>query len=196
MAIPVKKPVLKPVNEKREEVKNLENQTETAIDPSSSTVNEESQEVVETSTNDSEQIKDQQPSTKIFDLSTGEAPKAKVQAKTTTEAGSMSIINSSSNGKRITVNRKENQWLGNPDKIQFLFLEKHLVMGEFLRKDLISYPLKTQGAKRVVYNAELIAEILERFNIQFDTTKVSKTFYNAEYTNTAEGHPIVVVSMK
>ena len=131
-----------------------------------------------------------------MDFSRKEMAKAKATQKLIPNAGVLTMINSENNGKRATFNHKEQQWLNHPNTIQVGFLDNYLLLGAHLDPEATSYTVKKQGAKAVLYNKALVEEIIERFDIKFTENKVSKTFYEAEYTNDEEGNPIVVVKVK
>ncbi|MGG3162164.1 MULTISPECIES: hypothetical protein [unclassified Geobacillus] len=98
----------------------------------------------------------------------------------TGEAGVLSIINSKSNGKRITLSSQLLEKLGCPRRVQFSFSDDEIAVGEELPENTHSFNVNKYGAKGVIYSAGLVQEITERFDLDF-TSRVSITFRDVRY---------------
>lgn len=67
------------------------------------------------------------------------------------------------NGKRIEFSKIVFEKLGNPTALDFSYCDEYLVITSSSDGNLV----KEMGAKKVIYNAELVKDILNHFNIDF-----------------------------
>ena len=81
------------------------------------------------------------------------------------------------NGKRIVFSKRVLSFLGDPDRVQFGFIEGYLVISASENED--GFSLKDMNKSRVIYNAPLIKEILDFFKIPYDES-FCKTFSEIE----------------
>lgn len=78
-------------------------------------------------------------------------------------SGGISIINSRC-GKRIELNKQIVSALKDPEMVQVLLDEQHLI---FVPAEQDGFPLKVKGSNRVVYSAGLVKEITDKFALDF-----------------------------
>ena len=105
-----------------------------------------------------------------------QSPKALPSAiKRNGKAGVITIVNSKKNGKRIEFLPNFCEQLGIDKKVQIAFEENALVVIPVTDKpEYPVYDLKTTGCKRVLYNAALVEEIIEKLQLDYSEC-VSKT---------------------
>ena len=77
--------------------------------------------------------------------------------------GGISIVNSKC-GKRIEFSKSLLTTLNDPENIQVLFNGAYLIIKA---TDKDGFALKKSGTKKVIYSAELVKEISEKFSINF-----------------------------
>lgn len=104
--------------------------------------------------------------------------------------GSLTIINSAKNGKRLIISEDVVETLELKETVKIGFMEKQLLLGTTLPGEKNEYELKRQGKKFVVYSSELIAQITEHQKIDF-TNRVSHTWYKPTVEE-FEGSPIII----
>ncbi len=86
------------------------------------------------------------------------------------------------NSKRIIFSKRIINLLGNPEKVTFKFAGNYLILkGE----EFEGFSLKSMSKQKVIYNANLIKEILDNFNIKFEDAFI-KTFSNIEEIENVE----------
>ena len=108
----------------------------------------------------------------IFDLL---EPKAKDTSCGVRDGGVTFVYHK--NGKRIVFSKRVLHLLGDPDRVQFGFIEGYLVISSGKNED--GFSLKDMNKSRVIYNAPLIKEILNFFKIPYDE-RFCKTFSEIE----------------
>lgn len=104
--------------------------------------------------------------------------------------GSMTIICSAKNGKRLTISENLADILHLKDTVKIGFIGKQLLLGTSLPGEKNEYELKQLGKKFVVYSSELISLIAERQGIDF-TNRVSHTWYKP-IVDEVENNTIVI----
>lgn len=109
------------------------------------------------------------------------------------EAGVLSVINSN-NGKRVSFSSEIYERLKQPTTFQVAYLESQMVIGQHLGDEHPSYYLKKQGAKRVIYNKELVDQITKHCGLDF-TNRTSITFPTATYQK-INGNIVAVIGME
>lgn len=87
------------------------------------------------------------------------------------------------NGKRIVLSKRILTLLGNPNKINFGFIEDYLIIMPSEGDN--GFTLKNMSQQKVIYNAPLIKEILEQYSIAYDD-KFCKTFSEVEAVENCE----------
>ena len=91
--------------------------------------------------------------------------------------GSLTIINSAKNGKRLIISEDVVETLELKETVKIGFIGKQLLLGTTLPGEKNEYELKRQGKKAIVYSAELISLITEHQGINF-ADRVSHTWYH------------------
>jgi hypothetical protein len=114
--------------------------------------------------------------------------KTKVVNRMIGEPGVITIINSKKNGKRIIFAGAAIDKLGNPSKLQVVFWQNGIVVGEVLPKADQFFPVKESGNKGIVYSGGLVQEITSKFNLDF-SERVSITFPKVAYKD-MDGHTL------
>lgn len=94
-------------------------------------------------------------------------------------AGVVSVVNTKS-GKRITLSKKLIVKLNNPKSIQIAFTEDSIIIAEELPDNKSLFNIKINNGKGIIYSAQLVMEITELFNLEFNN-KTSITFGEVEY---------------
>ncbi|KIL45562.1 hypothetical protein KP77_28540 [Jeotgalibacillus alimentarius] len=121
-------------------------------------------------------------------------PEAKAGSSRSQHGGVLSIVNASKNSKRLMFSSKVSEHLNNPESVQIGFLDTGIIVAEHLTETAESYVAKQTGKKKIVYNAELVREISEMFDLNFNGG-VSLTFYEATYTEIND-EPVVVIRLQ
>lgn len=94
------------------------------------------------------------------------------------DSGVVTVVNSKKFGKRVTFPAGVIDSIGNPPGVKLGFDDNCIeVIPE--HKD-ITFLLKVQGKKRIIYSAGLVDYITDAFQLDF-SDKVSLTFYDIEY---------------
>lgn len=99
--------------------------------------------------------------------------------------GSLTIICSLKNGKRLMISEELANTLQLTDSVKIGFINDTLVLGKHLPGEHNTFMLKKLGKKYVIYSSELIMTIAEKQKISFEN-KVSYTWYKPivdEYEN-------------
>lgn len=78
-------------------------------------------------------------------------------------SGGISIINSRC-GKRVELNQQIVSELNEPEMVQILFDEQHLIL---VSAEQDGFLLKSKGTKRILYSAGLVQEITNKFVLDF-----------------------------
>lgn len=91
--------------------------------------------------------------------------------------GSLTIINSANNGKRLIISEDVVEILKLKETVKIGFIGKQLLLGTTLPGEKNEYELRKQGKKSVVYSAELVGLITEVQGINF-ADRVSHTWYH------------------
>lgn len=107
-----------------------------------------------------------------------EKPKTTDNASINREGGVTFVYHK--NGKRIVFSKRVLNMLDNPDKIEFGFIEKYLIISP---SDKEGFLLKEMNKQKVIYNALLIKEIFDTYKIEYNDT-YCKTFSNIEIVDT------------
>ena len=92
----------------------------------------------------------------LFDI---ETPKATDNSCGTREGGVTFIYHK--NGKRIMFSKRILEMLGNPQRVKFGFVKEYLII---IPSDSEGFLLKKMNKQNVIYNADLIKEVLEYYS--------------------------------
>lgn len=74
-------------------------------------------------------------------------------------------------GKRIELSNRVLEMLGNPTHIKFFFADDNLVLISATEDEKGSNIIKSMLTRKVIYNANLVKEILEHFEIDYKGKK-------------------------
>lgn len=102
-------------------------------------------------------------------------PTAEDNSKGSNSEGGLTIIYHKS-GKRIVFSKRVCDMLGSPENVNMLMSDEYLII---LAENNGRYKLKDTKNQKVIYNANLIVEILTHFNIEYDE-HFCKTFSSIE----------------
>ncbi|WP_337019534.1 hypothetical protein [Oceanobacillus massiliensis] len=109
-------------------------------------------------------------------------------------AGGFSVIHSN-NGNRVILNEKKVlHYLAEQDAVQIAYSAKYLAVANFISENNTDYTLSKSGKNGVIYNSELVKEIVERYDLDF-SDRTSQTFpvYEAQEM---ESGTVVFIDMK
>jgi hypothetical protein len=109
------------------------------------------------------------------------------------EAGVFSIINSD-NGKRIVLPLEVTEKLQLTETAQIGYIQDYFVVGNQLGKEYTNYVLKSYGAKKVIYCAELVQEATNYHKLDF-SQRTSITFSKVTY-KTLNGNKVALIHVK
>lgn len=127
------------------------------------------------------------PSIEKFEASTCE-----VKIRTSGKGG-LSLV-CSSNGKRLTLSKVFLESLSAPESIQIAYSEDFMAISPNFGEAHTDYLLKKGGDHAVIYNAALVKEIVDRFELDF-SIRTSMTFSNF-HVEENEGQPIIYIKMR
>jgi hypothetical protein len=82
----------------------------------------------------------------------------------TSNGGGITIVNSK-NGKRVEFSKAILNSLYNPETVTIFFLDEELIIMNATEKS--AFPIRTMGARKVIYNAALVHEIQDRYSLDF-----------------------------
>jgi hypothetical protein len=128
-----------------------------------------------------------------FDFSQFRGAKSVSISREIGEAGVMSIVNSKSNGKRISLSKDLLDRLNNPESVQFAFNTDSVVIGEKLPIVENSFSIR-KDKKGIIYASQLVEEITKEFSLDF-SNRTSVTFHQAKY-RTMGNYIIAIVKIK
>lgn len=107
---------------------------------------------------------------KFADFEKSQRFNAKCNSRTTAKSN-LTIV-CSDKCKRIELSKELHDYFGNYEKFGFSFDKESSVL--YVYADDEGIPVKTTKNKAVIYNAALVAEIIERFSLDFeDRTSIS-----------------------
>lgn len=95
---------------------------------------------------------------------------------------SLGIVNSKSNGKRISISKALTQKLGLTDTVQMAAFPQHgfLMMASTLPSKKASSCFLTGDDKKIGYSADIVHRLTEDFNLDF-SEHVSRSFSKVEF---------------
>ena len=93
--------------------------------------------------------------------------------------GAISLINTKS-GKRLIMAKLLSSNLNNPSKVVIGLSKNKLAIGEKLPANENYFTVKDYKGKRVIYSADLVKEISEKFKLDF-SNRTTITFEEVEY---------------
>lgn len=138
-------------------------------------------------------ISDNQDTMQEYDLESFTASTSKTIAKTSTEAGVISVINSKS-CKRIVLSSEVIYKLNNPNTISISFSDDSLAIAERLPNNDNLLKLRSSGKKGVIYSSGLVSEISDKYGLDF-SNRTSITFLEVNYVK-CNGYTVAIIKMK
>ena len=133
--------------------------------------------------------------TKQIDWSMLKATQSKATEKISGEEGKCTIVNCLKNGnKRIAVVREVLMNIGNPEEVEVGIMPNGLAIGEKLPIEAHTFPVRTLGAKKVLYAGGLVAEVTKEFNLDY-SKRTSITFQEVLYDE-VNSHMIALITIK
>lgn len=133
--------------------------------------------------------------TKQIDWSMLKATQSKATEKISGEEGKCTIVNCLRNGnKRIAVAREVLMNIGNPEEVEVGIMPNGLAIGEKLPIEAHTFPVRTLGAKKVLYAGGLVAEVTKEFNLDY-SKRTSITFQEVLYDE-VNSHMIALITIK
>lgn len=109
------------------------------------------------------------------------------------EQGVLTIVSTQKNGSRLVTANEINQALGEPQSIHVGFTDGKVVLAAYLGEAYTNYPLRKHGAKRVIYNKELVEQFVEHFQLDF-SDRTSITFRSVTYQDW-QGNKTAIISL-
>ncbi|WP_117161418.1 hypothetical protein [Paraliobacillus sp. X-1268] len=89
-------------------------------------------------------------------------------------SGGLNVVYSK-NGKRLSLNAAILTQLSNQSTVQIAYSENHIAIANYIGDKNTNYTLKQQGKNGAIYNAALVKEIIERYQLDF-SNRTSLTF--------------------
>jgi len=129
-----------------------------------------------------------------FDFNILRPAESKCSSRKSSKAGVISIINSENNGKRISLSKELMQRLNCPKTVQFSFFDDGIAIAEDLPDNEFSFTIKEWKEKYLIYSTQLVNEITEAFDLNFNGI-TSQTFHKVQYS-TFEETPVALISIK
>jgi hypothetical protein len=123
-------------------------------------------------------------------------PKSKSKARGAKSAnGVCTVVNSEKNGKRVTLSKEIMELLNNPVSIEIGFTEDGIAVAKKLPENGVEFSLRKNGNKGVIYSSQLVEEITELFDLDFQD-RVSITFTEAEEVNDDSDNLLIKILTK
>lgn len=118
-----------------------------------------------------------------------------MEAKSRRKGGiSISVINTSNNGKRVKFSKALVEKLDNPSEIQFRIMDEKIIIGSRFDDNEKSFKF-SKAAMGVVYNSSVVASFTEVLNLDFSSV-TSVTLSNIEFKEaTTESGDVVLVAV-
>lgn len=96
-----------------------------------------------------------------------------VKTKSTNiSACSISIVNTTDNGRRVMISKSALKRLDNPETVQFAVSNDTLIMSSELEDN----PTRFKVSKGAVYSSNLVLELSDFFNLKFTDGRTSLSF--------------------
>lgn len=118
---------------------------------------------------------------------------AKNTARSLATKGVFTLVKAKT-GNRAVISKEANEYLQNPNTLQFSHNEDSLIIGTKLPNNNNNFNVKAYKNKSIIYSVPLVREIAERFKLDF-SNRTSMTFDEAEYTS-YEGSPVLIIKIK
>lgn len=129
-----------------------------------------------------------------FDLSSFKASSSSVKSLKPRSSGGLTIVNSSKNGVRISLTKKNWELLGKVTKMEFALGDSELLVGSDLGLDTGRHSVKEQAGRPVIYNSSLVQELVEHYSLDYSGGRTSHSFSVSKQV-TIKGKPALVFKM-
>ena len=111
-----------------------------------------------------------------FDLSSFKASSSSVKSLKPRSSGGLTIVNSRKNGVRISLTKKNWELLGKANVLEFGLGEQELLVGSDLYLNTGRHNVKEQAGRPVIYNSELVKELVEHYSLDYSGGRTSHSF--------------------
>ncbi len=111
-----------------------------------------------------------------FDLSSFKASSSSVKSLKPRSSGGLTIVNSRKNGVRISLTKKNWELLGKATVLEFGLGEQELLVGSNLYLNTGRHNVKEQAGRPVIYNSELVKELVEHYSLDYSRGRTSHLF--------------------
>ena len=111
-----------------------------------------------------------------FDLSCFKASSSSVKSLKPRSSGGLTIVNSRKNGVRISLTKKNWELLGKANVLEFGLGEQELLVGSDLYLNTGRHNVKEQAGRPVIYNSELVKELVEHYSLDYSGGRTSHSF--------------------
>lgn len=109
------------------------------------------------------------------------------------ESGYLSVVNGGKCGYSISIAKEVHIKLKLTDTVQIGFSKDCILLGRNIPNQTVNFNLKQNGAKRIIYSANLVREITKRLGLVFgEGNKTCITFRNLDYDETLDS-PIAII---
>lgn len=120
--------------------------------------------------------------------------KSRATEKPFGKSGVITVVDGGKCGRRVVISNELCQKLGLEDLVQFTFIPGKMLVGKSTPGQTYSFQLKKQGAKHIVYSANLVREITDNMGLEFkESKKTTKTFYSVDYDYSYDD-PIAIIN--
>ncbi|THF72483.1 hypothetical protein [Cohnella fermenti] len=116
----------------------------------------------------------------------------KYESRDAAEPSTLTIVNTSKNGKRVVLSEELLETIGSPEKIQISLIENGIAICEQFSKAGTFYRLRPTGKKRCVYSAALVDLLTDDLQLDFNG-RTSLSFREVEYISEDVELPIAFV---
>ncbi|SDM42742.1 hypothetical protein [Sediminibacillus halophilus] len=97
----------------------------------------------------------------------------------------------SDNGKRLSLNTSILEQLSDLTSVQIAYSDKLIAIANYLGESNTNYALKKNGKSNAIYNAVLVKEIIERYNLDY-SNRTSLTFPVYKVQETDKGKVVYI----
>lgn len=108
----------------------------------------------------------------------------------------ITVVNTSGNGKRIKFSRGFMGKFDNPSEVQFRIYEDKIIIGSYLSSDDKHYKL-SQTSNGTLYNASIVENFTEVLNLDFSAvTSITLSNIRFKKAETEEGEVVLVAIVR
>ena len=129
----------------------------------------------------------------ILDNEEFSLPESVCSSKGYSGAGVLTVINSSSGGKRLEIAKAVATQLELQERVAISLGKDKILIGEPLAIKGGAFVVRKQGNKSIIYSTALVQEITTKYKLNFEKG-VSKTFTEVEYAQ-QNGYIVALIKM-